>query len=245
MLHASSPITPRLLHTVARFGLTLSSEHPALPPSYITAARALASRATPGTITLIAGPSGSGKSSLLNQIANAAAHTHTILHTAHHLRTCAFATDSLIDTLCDSIATPTNPSLTEGAALSLLSAVGLADANLIPRAPAHLSEGQRARFALALTLAQAATAPPTTPTLILADEFTSPLDRTTARTLCAVLRRRFTTPTQTPNTSPLSNFIHPHTALIVATAHAESIKDPLAPNTTATLTLQHTCTITP
>src|SRR5690606_12280225 len=66
--------------------------------------------------------------------------------------------------------------------LPLLSACGLGEAHLMLRTPAELSDGQRARFRLALALSRQ-------PNWILADEFTATLDRTLAKVIAYNVRR--------------------------------------------------------
>ncbi len=84
-------------------------------------------------------------------------------------------------------------------ALHLLCACGLGEAQLMLRAPAELSDGQRYRFRLALALAQQRAGSPTsvgrtqaescTPAWLLADEFTATLDRTLAKVVSFNVRR--------------------------------------------------------
>lgn len=163
--------SPRLLRACAAFGLSIVRA-PSRPATrdHAEDARALLAALTPGQIALVTGPSGSGKSSVLRAL-NAHARPRSrealrrVLHAAHR---------TLLDFL---------PGSTESA-LTALARAGLADAILLARTPAELSDGERARFALAHALAHAA--PGAT---IVLDEFLSTLDRATARNVALALRR--------------------------------------------------------
>jgi len=111
----------------------------------------------PGKVVLFAGPSGSGKSSLLRA---AAAQAGAVAWLAE-----SFADEAaLIDTL--------GPDVRRAA--HLLSLCGLAEAMLMLRWPQELSDGQRYRYALARCLAGGVNT-------IVADEWCAKLDRTTAK----------------------------------------------------------------
>jgi ABC-type ATPase with predicted acetyltransferase domain len=145
-----------------------------------------------GQIALVTGPSGAGKS--------------LVLHAIQRATPCVVALP--IDP--DQRRTPveliggTLPS-----ALAALAAVGLADARRLVTQARRLSEGEKARLALALALANAQRGPG----LLLADEFLAPLDRHTARSAARSLRRA----------------IPPSVRLVCATARDE-ILDDLAPD---------------
>jgi uncharacterized protein len=118
----------------------------------------------PSDLVLFVGPSGSGKSSLLREV-------------ARHLN----ATDvNRIDPperpLVDALAGPVADRL------GLLSSCGLAEARLALRTPAELSDGQRARFRLAYAIDQAKSP-------LAIDEFAALLDRPLAKVLACNLRR--------------------------------------------------------
>jgi ABC-type ATPase with predicted acetyltransferase domain len=72
--------------------------------------------------------------------------------------------------------------------LSMLGAVGLAEAWTYLRTPGELSEGQRWRFRVALALSQAGRRDPRQ-SIIVCDEFAALLDRVTACAVSRALRR--------------------------------------------------------
>jgi ABC-type ATPase with predicted acetyltransferase domain len=129
-------------------------------------------------VALIAGPSGAGKSSVLRRL-------------AAHSRRCdapAFIVPPPSELLAER-----RPALdlldgSLDADLRLLCACGLAEARLWLRPARLLSEGQRARLSLALTIAAARRAQRPNP-LLIADEFASALDRLSAMSLCFSVRR--------------------------------------------------------
>lgn len=114
-----------------------------------------------GQIVLFTGESGSGKSSLMREL-------------ARELRAQGKNVVSLDELTWDEkILVDLLPVPLEQA-LQLLSACGLGEAHLLLRTPRELSDGQRYRFRLALALAQQ-------PDWVMADEFTATLDRRLAR----------------------------------------------------------------
>ena len=116
-------------------------------------------------IVFITGPSGCGKSSLLREIASQ-------LDDVVNLEKVELRDAPLIDGL----------GVDFGRALHLFGMVGLGEAFVLLRRPDELSDGQRYRARLAAALAKK-------PHAILADEFCSMLDRTTACVVAYNLRR--------------------------------------------------------
>jgi energy-coupling factor transporter ATP-binding protein EcfA2/GNAT superfamily N-acetyltransferase len=190
---ASRPpaLTQRALEVASMFGLGLDDADThrvsVIPPT------TLPLPPTGSGITLITGPSGSGKSSLLRLIASALRERGTRvidlngpdadLH--HHGQTNA--------DLCVIDRVAPDQSLAE--ALRICSLAGLSDAFVLLRRPGELSDGQRFRFRVASAIASAmasAIAGPARPSesmVILIDEFAATLDRITARALARSLRR--------------------------------------------------------
>jgi ABC-type ATPase with predicted acetyltransferase domain len=152
----------------ARFGLPTRSASLGIE-SRLTeldrAGRALHERLDAGQIALITGPSGSGKSVALRSfVAASGARRATPISTSARR-----SPVSMVGADPDR-------------ALALLGAVGLGEARRLVTPAGLLSDGERARLALARAI-DAATRD------IACDEFTSPLDRLTARSVCACVRR--------------------------------------------------------
>ena len=197
-------LSRRALRAAALFGLTSS---PSRPTHAATAAADLDSALRAGQIALIVGPSGGGKSSIASTLASRIINRlgdcllvsgggggggggGDIIRKRAGRRTCA---------VVDLFSSPLKHTL------SLLSRAGLAEASLFTCAVDDLSEGQRARLAIALAMEEVercethradrplpthipALTPAPFPTLIL-DEFASTLDRATAIALARTLRR--------------------------------------------------------
>lgn len=172
IIEVASRPSPRLLRACAAFGLGVrrTNDPSRSRPRHTSEARIIA--LSPSKLTLITGPSGSGKSALLADVALAARRTaRSVLPLPEPDREVPII-DLIPGRLADAIA--------------MLARAGLGDATLLGKTPAQLSEGERFRFRLALALASRN---PEKPTTILIDEFASTLDRTTARCLCVALRR--------------------------------------------------------
>ncbi|RNC80406.1 MAG: hypothetical protein ED559_00910 [Phycisphaera sp.] len=165
----------------ARFGLPLHdhAQHDRYE-SLIAHARAAAielDRALkPGKVALITGPNGSGKSLVVNQL------SHICQRPITPLTDLSIEERPPIDLF--------NCSLND--ACRTLAASGLADAHQLVTPANRLSVGQQARLSLALALHHAAQLGK--PCTIIADEFASPLDRTTAASLGSCLRRHIEEP---------------------------------------------------
>ncbi len=128
--------------------------------------------ARPGTIILVSGPSGSGKSLLLRKVCSRLS-ARAILS----LDSITIPDDALVDCFQDEPLETT---------LSLLSRVGLGEAWSYFRKPSQLSEGQRWRAKLALALHRLRN---TEKPVLVIDEFCAVLDRLTAAIVARALRR--------------------------------------------------------
>ncbi len=152
------------------------------PP--VTIAKDFSLALQPGQIVLFHGPSGGGKSSLLRAVSSELNATDA---NALILPDCP-----LIDALDGALEDR----------LNWLSTCGLAEARLMLRTPAELSEGQRFRFRLAFALKQSNT--------VAIDEFAALLDRPLAKVLAYNLRKQVT---------------RTQSRLLVATTHDDIIAD--------------------
>ena len=162
-----------------------------------------------GEVVFITGPSGGGKSTLLRCLRDAAR--------AEGLR--------VLD--LDALPEPPDAPLVDcfgdeplERVLGWLSLAGLNDAFVMLRHPAHLSDGQRARFALARLMAWAETLGSVgddgrLDPLILADEFAATLDRAAAFGVARNVRRWVTR--------------HGRACFVAATTH-DDLLEPLDPD---------------
>ena len=164
---------------------------PEVEPPHVVAEN-VALDVRPGELVLFTGPSGSGKSSLMREV--------TKQVNAVDVMALSLPDVPLVDALPGSLESR----------LDLLSACGLAEARLMLRTPAELSDGQRYRFRIAhglagmrserrgssqneagsiLNLGSSILAPQST---ILLDEFAAMLDRPLARVVAFNLRKLVT-----------------------------------------------------
>ncbi len=177
ILRVSHPPSARLLEVMAALGMGV--EHVGSRVKGV-ALRSLARRALmPGSVALISGPSGGGKSTLLRGV-HARLVAGGVRVEVVEPRACGPGAGSLLDALGD-----------DGThAARCLSAAGLADATVWVRAPDELSEGERARFAVARAWAGLTSGTRGEHAgVLLWDECASVLDRTTARSVCVSLAR--------------------------------------------------------
>jgi hypothetical protein len=156
------PIRPKRRSLAANRVADLFGLSPDEPPLIVAPNVQLDVR--PGDVVLFVGPSGSGKSSLLRESGR--------LLDALDIHGVPIPDVPLVDVLHGDFQSN----------LELLSACGLSEARLLWRTPAELSDGQRARFRLALALDQH-------PAWIMADEFAAVLDRPLAKVLAFNIRK--------------------------------------------------------
>lgn len=170
----SAPPSRRLLEACAGFGIGLARTRtgPGCARAARDTARALVRRLEPGRVAVIEGPSGSGKSVLLRRLGALLGARAMRLHDLPP----ADPALALIDVVGGSTAR----------SLALLSRAGLADATILARRVAELSDGQRWRLDLARLLERAEPSPGA---WLLIDEFASPLDDTTAMGVGLTLSR--------------------------------------------------------
>ncbi|ADG69422.1 AAA ATPase [Planctopirus limnophila DSM 3776] len=149
------------------FGLTLDGQQQVI-------ARDLELPVTSGNLIAFVGPSGSGKSSLMRAVAAElkSSGQGDVLWLDHLPQVASLVADALALPPLD--------------AFRLLAQCGLAEPQLLLRTPDELSDGQRFRFRLAQSVAEALrrqSQHSSQGTWIAADEFTSPLDRTLAKVM--------------------------------------------------------------
>ena len=156
----------RLVEVCLRFGLPMTGEA-------VTIAEGLSLPCTPGTITLVTGPSGSGKSLLLAQLRKHFPSSRLVERVPFPLDV------SVLDAVA-----PTRPI---GEALGLLTACGMGEPRLWIRRFDQLSAGEqfRARLARAISLHRRSggSAP------LLCDEFATTLHRRLAKAMAFNLRK--------------------------------------------------------
>jgi ABC-type ATPase with predicted acetyltransferase domain len=165
----------RVLRACAGFGVGLTRRAGACA-AHDEGAHHIARACVPGAIALITGPSGSGKSRLLSRVVRAARQRRVAVIRPPARRR---ADRALLDCL---------PGGLDGA-LRALAAAGLADAALLVRTPAELSEGEFWRFALASAMLRAKARAGGREAIIVCDEWCTTLDRRAARAVCITARR--------------------------------------------------------
>jgi hypothetical protein len=197
------------------FGLSLEGdrEQVVVPPTDLAL--------RPGQVVFVTGVSGGGKSTLLRLIAQAieaaqrrdAASSPGLVHLD---RLPALPDTALVDALAQPEADQAHDQrdATLEEVCGWLSRAGLNDAAVMLRRPGELSEGQRYRLRLAQAVA-AAERDASAWSVLLADEFGSMLDRTTATMLARSVRRWVAASS---------------TCLVAATAH-DDLLEALRPDT--------------
>lgn len=130
----------------------------------------------PGSVVLVRGPSGGGKTTLVRAIAAGCR--------ARGWRVIDPARVRIPERPCVGLF---GPSIEAG--MRELAGAGLADARCFVRRPHELSSGQRARLGIAVALHRARTAGGCGPVVVVCDEFGSGLDVVTARALAVLVRR--------------------------------------------------------
>ncbi len=175
-------VSRRVLRALAAFGLsiddTIRSHCAGRGEWRRRAARIVSGRAR---VTAIVGPSGSGKSTLLHEVERLAMNGGERVVRAGRER--AGPEQAIV----------AMPHTTLGEAISLLARVGLAEPRLFGLGPGELSDGQRARYMLALAIRDAMDAlrrgAPGGTVWLLIDEFGSGLDVVTARGVASAMAR--------------------------------------------------------
>lgn len=166
--------TPHVLEVATMFGLGVDQNRPIqlIPDTTLDL--------SPGRLIFVTGASGSGKSTVLRLIQNQLK-DHELAHTLSFDHLPVIDDRPLVDVF------PGRP-LSE--ILRLLSLAGLNDAFVMLRKPSQLSDGQRYRLKLAQVMAMTGTKIRADQfNVILADEFCSTLDRTTAKALARNVRK--------------------------------------------------------
>jgi len=136
----------------------------------------------PGDVVFVTGPSGSGKSALIERLCEAIGDTQR--ERAHLVSLDEIDIGEMMPVI-DLMRGPLE------SALRLLSAAGLADAFLLMRHSPELSDGQRYRLRLALALDAVLVLPGSKPILrvLVVDDFCSTLDRLCAKAVAYRIRR--------------------------------------------------------
>jgi ABC-type nitrate/sulfonate/bicarbonate transport system ATPase subunit/GNAT superfamily N-acetyltransferase len=173
----------RTLRALGAFGLTthdVRSHHDDLVRQANGLAARLDALLTGGRIALVRGPSGGGKSTVLRALATRVGATGGLVLEARPPGGRA-SRRTVIDLLAR---TPSRIP----AALAALGAAGLGDAMIVARRAQELSEGQRARLAIARAIMRTSESANGLATVII-DELAGALDDATAESLCIGLSR--------------------------------------------------------
>jgi ABC-type cobalamin/Fe3+-siderophores transport system ATPase subunit len=175
----------RVLCALGTFGLTtddLRVRDAARRTGVDALASQLDARLAPGQIAMVRGASGAGKSTLLRAIASRLRSSGgAIVEAVNPGR--AMARRNVIDVLAARDSQVFD-------ALATLAAAGLADAGISARRVGELSDGERARFAIALAMKRACrSAAGGGPVTIIIDELAGTLDDATGRGVCMMLSR--------------------------------------------------------
>jgi ABC-type ATPase with predicted acetyltransferase domain len=129
----------------------------------------------PGQVVLITGASGSGKSSLLDQLEQRLGHRALAVHSL---------------SLPDAIAVDCLPQIDTEAALDLLGCFGLGEVYTYLSPACKLSTGQQLRLRLAMAWAQIRMRRVAVSPVLLCDEFATQLDPVSAGVLARLVRRQ-------------------------------------------------------
>ena len=163
-----------VLSVCAAYGLVPRLVAPARDLSTSPIAREITQSLAPGEIGLLTGPSGSGKSLAMQAVRT---HAGTNVIDAREQLEALLADDRAV---IDAMDAPMDP------ALRALSLAGLAEPMLWVRSPATLSDGERARLAMAKSLHVASKTPGS---WVLIDECCALLDAVTSQSVARTLRR--------------------------------------------------------
>jgi ABC-type iron transport system FetAB ATPase subunit len=215
----SDRFTSRALRTLAAFGLTVQDVRLTASDRRRSESRAaaMAERVlddlADGGLLLLTGPSGAGKSTLLGAVAELARKRRIAPVWSPEPAKLQRCRRRVVDIVATRLRERAGRE--PDRALTLLAACGLADARLAVMRADELSDGERARLALALGLAACeAESFSGRGVILLVDEFAASLDATTARGVASGLARRL----------HASN-----TAAVVAT-HREDLRKALTPS---------------
>lgn len=182
--------TQRTLQTLAAFGLTCDDVLGGASRHAAALARGMAATIDGtlgvGEVAALTGPSGSGKSSVLRALARRVRRTGRVcieVSTAD-LEHRSIAAGTVIDAVF-----LRRPGASLRQAMATLAAAGLADARIMVTRVGSLSEGERARLAVALAMGGLESVIGCGPHTLVIDEFGAHLDDISARATAAMLAR--------------------------------------------------------